>query len=97
MIASYLLVAPERALAPLADAAARATAPLARLPILAVAVGGAVIATLGLLLVARHPLPLGGVAAVGAAIIIIAAAIAGRTGGVARSPVASPRGPRPPP
>jgi hypothetical protein len=82
MIASYLLVAPERALAPLADAAARATAPLARLPILAVAGGGAVIATLGLLLVARHPLPLGGVAAVGAAIIVIAAAIAGRTGGV---------------
>ncbi len=80
MIGSYLLVAPDRALAPLAAAATRATAPLTRLPTAVIAGAGAVVAALGLVLVARHPLPLGGVAAVGAA-IIIAAAVAGRRAG----------------
>lgn len=80
MIGTYLLLVPDRVTDAAAAALARATAPLARIPTTVLIAVGGVGAALGLIVIARHPLPLLGVAAVGAALfagLVVAARSAG--------------------
>ncbi|MBK9036440.1 MAG: HTTM domain-containing protein [Myxococcales bacterium] len=82
MIAAYVLVLPPAATAAVGRALGRAVAPLARIPTAATLLAATAALIVGVVLVARNPLPLGWATALGVA-MIVGAAVAGRRGGLA--------------